>query len=269
MDADPAELLNVAYDAALEAGRFLIERRPRDLGVARTKSSPTDVVTEMDTGAERLLIEYLLGARPGDAVLGEEGGDRVAADGGASGVRWVIDPIDGTVNYLYDLPAWAVSVAAEMRGTVVAGVVHAPATGHTYTAVLGGGAQADGHPLQVGAGAPIAEALVATGFGYAAGRRARQAAVIAGLLGQVRDIRRVGSAALDLCTVATGQVDAYFERGTNYWDHAAGGLVASEAGAVVGGLRGAAAATAMVLAAPPGLFGPLHDLLVDLRADED
>lgn len=261
---DPAVLLALAVDAATAAGRLLVEDRPRDLGVG-TKSTPTDVVTVMDRRAERLLVNRLRQARPDDGVLGEEGGQRE----GSSGVRWVLDPVDGTVNYLYDLPGWAVSVAAELAGEVVAGVVHVPTYGETFAAVRGGGATRNGVPVRVSSCADLAQALVATGFGYAADRRARQAAVLAEVLPRVRDVRRLGAASVDLCAVACGRVDGYYERGLQPWDLAAGGLVAREAGAVVAGLRGAPAGEDLVLAAPPSLFPALHDLLAPLGPDRD
>lgn len=262
-DADA--LLSLALDVAQRAGTLLVEGRPRDLGVAATKSSPTDVVTEMDTASERLIVEALLAARPDDGLLGEEG----AARPGTSGVRWVIDPIDGTVNYLYGLPAWAVSIAAEYDGTAVAGVVHVPAAGETFTAVRGGGAFCNGRRLQVTTGVPLGQALVGTGFGYAAARRAVQGRVLAELIGRIRDVRRGGSAAVDLCSVAAGRLDAYYERGVQAWDVAAGALVATEAGARFEGLRGVAASPELSVAAADPLFGDLHDELVRLGADRD
>lgn len=267
MTAHPRDLLELATEVAWQAGKLLVERRPPgDLEVG-TKSSPTDVVTVMDTAAEQLIVDALLAARPDDAVLGEESG---ASRPSRSGVRWVIDPIDGTVNYLYRLPPYAVSIAAEVDGTVVSGVVHAPELGETFTASKGGGAFLDGVRLRVTEFPPTpGQALVATGFGYDAARRARQAQVLAGLLSQVRDVRRLGAASLDLCYVAAGRVDAYYERGLNAWDLAAGGLVAAEAGAVVGGLAGQPAGSDLVLAAPPGLFEQLCDLLAPLGADRD
>ena len=247
---------------------MLRDERADDLAVT-TKTTPTDVVTVMDRRAERLIVESLLAVRPGDGVLGEEGGERP----GSSGVRWVVDPIDGTVNYLYRFPYWAVSIAAESGGEAVAGAVHAPLTGETFSAVRGGGAWlgpvGTGQRLRCTSGVPLSQALVATGFGYDARRRARQAEVAAAVLPRVRDIRRAGTASLDLCAVASGRVDGYWERGLQPWDLAAGGLVAREAGAVVAGLDGRPAGEDLVLAAGPELFGPLHDLLAGERADRD
>jgi myo-inositol-1(or 4)-monophosphatase len=260
---NPWELLVLAEHAAREAARFIVERRPADLGVSETKSSPTDVVTEMDTGAERLIRKAILERRPDDAFLGEEGG----AEGGASGVRWVIDPIDGTVNYLYGLPGFAVSIGVEVGGEAVAGVVAAPRYGEVYTAVRGAGAWCNGVAISARPSTDLAGALVATGFDYRADRRERQGAVVHGLLPRVRDIRRAGSAALDLCAVAAGRIDGYFEHGRQEWDLSAGGLIAAEAGALVGGLRGAPAGEQIVIAAPPGTFAVLHDALVELGAD--
>lgn len=260
---DPWQLLELARAAADEAARLVVERRPADLGVAETKSSPTDVVTEMDTAAEQLIRKLILTQRPDDAFLGEEGG----ADSGRSAVRWVIDPIDGTVNYLYDLPHWSVSVGVEVNGVTVAGVVAAPRLGEVYTAVRGAGSWCNGARLRVRPSTDLSGALVATGFGYRAERRERQGAIVGALLPRVRDIRRAGSAALDLCAVAVGRVDGYYERGTHDWDRSAGALIATEAGARIEGFHGQPASEAMVLAAPPGTFTVLHDALVALGAD--
>jgi myo-inositol-1(or 4)-monophosphatase len=257
------DLLGLAVRVAAEAGRLLLDR-PDDLDVT-TKSTPTDVVTVMDRRAEALLVERLRAARPDDGFLGEEG----ASAEGTSGVRWVLDPVDGTVNYLYGLPGWAVSVGVEVDGVVQVGVVEVPTYGETFTAVRGRGALRNGAPIHASTCTELASALVATGFGYDASRRARQAQVVATILPKVRDIRRYGAASVDLCAVACGRVDGYFERGLQPWDLAAGGLVAAEAGAVVAGLHGAAASEDLVVAAGRGLFGPLHDLLVPLRPDAD
>ncbi len=266
-------LLSLAVDVAAEAGRLLAswraEGRPE---VTDTKSSPTDVVTEMDRAAEALITERIRAARPGDAVLGEEGG-QVAGSG--TGVRWVVDPLDGTVNYLYGLPEWAVSIAVEVDGVIVAGVVAAPRLGETYTAeATGGGAwlHRDGEEparLRCNEEVPLDHALVATGFGYDAGRRKVQGEVVGALLPHVRDIRRRGSAAVDLCMVAAGRVDAFYERGLNYWDYAAGGIIAREAGAVVGGLSGRPESTSMTVAAGPGLYPRLAGFLAGLDAERD
>ncbi len=258
-----AGLLALALEVAREAGQVLLTERPDDLGVD-TKSTPTDVVTVMDRRAEQLLVDRIRAQRPGDGFLGEEG----ASVQGSTGVRWVIDPIDGTVNYLYGLPGWSVSVAAEVDGVVEAGVVEIPTYGETFAAARGSGATRNGRAVHVSSCAELAQALVATGFGYDARRRARQAEVVAAILPRIRDIRRHGAASVDLCAVACGRVDGYFERGLAPWDLAAGGLIATEAGAVVGGLRGEAASERLVLAAGPALRPALHDLLLPLRPDE-
>jgi len=263
-DIDPAGLLDLAVGIALRAGDLLVSGRPRTLDVD-TKSTPTDVVTEMDHAAERLIVDALHVARPHDGVLGEEGAEAA----GSSGVRWVIDPIDGTVNYLYDLPGWAVSIAAQREGESVVGVVHVPSHGETFTAVRGSGAWLGGTAIRCNPAVVLDRALVGTGFSYDAGERAGQADVLRGLLPRVADIRRLGACAVDLCDVACGRLDAHYERGVKPWDHAAGGLIAAEAGAVVGGLRGAPVSTKMLLAAPPGLFEALHDVLAALGADRD
>jgi myo-inositol-1(or 4)-monophosphatase len=273
-DRDPehADLLDIAVSTAREAGRMLIDKRP-DSGpdVVLTKSSPTDVVTQMDRAAERLIIERIRALRPGDAFLGEEGGS--SGGGSGSGVRWIVDPIDGTVNYLYDLPDWAVSIAAEIDGEIVAGAIEIPHRGETYTAVRGGGAMqytsAGARRLRCATGVQLEQALVATGFGYFSERRAHQAEVLRSVLPRVRDIRRGGSACVDLCSLAAGRVDAFYERGLQEWDIAAGGLVALEAGARVEGLNGAAPGPELTIVAGPGLFEDLHDLLAPLDPARD
>ncbi|MCM3923120.1 inositol monophosphatase [Frankia sp. AiPs1] len=263
---DPDILLDVALTIAREAGALLARGREGAVAAETTKSSPTDVVTALDRASEALVARRLGELRPGDGLLGEEGSDSA----GSTGVRWIVDPLDGTVNFLYRLPNWAVSIAAEVDGEVVAGVVHAPAMGTTYTAVRGGGAFRDGTALTGSTVTTLAGALVATGFGYLESRRAAQAAVLTRVVPRVRDIRRMGAASLDLCAAAGGIVDAYYERGLKPWDHAAGGLVAAEAGLRVGGLHGRPASEDLTVAAPPALFGPLTDLLAeDPPADRD
>jgi myo-inositol-1(or 4)-monophosphatase len=230
-----------------------------------TKSSPTDVVTEADRAVERLLVDGIRAARPDDGILGEEG----ASDDGTSGVRWVIDPIDGTVNYLYGIPHWAVSIGIEVDGEAVVGVVLVPPRGELWQAVRGEGATLNGRSIHCSAVTSLEQTLVATGFGYDARRRAAQSRILPSLLPVVRDIRREGAGALDLCSVATGRVDAYFEQGLSPWDLCAGGLIAREAGARVEGLRGKPAGPDLVVAAAPGVFDALHDLLVAGDADRD
>jgi myo-inositol-1(or 4)-monophosphatase len=265
-----AELIAVAVDAALAAGEMLASRAGQ-VEVEATKSSPTDVVTEMDRRAEELIRARIGAARPSDAILGEEGGQTgELADAPA---RWVIDPLDGTVNYLYGLPDWAVSIAAEVAGEIVAGAVYLPVRGELFAATRGGGGWltcgGTRVPLRCRPGVPLSQALIATGFGYRAARRQVQGEVVAALLPRIRDIRRAGVASIDLCALAAGRIDGYYERGLNYWDYAAGALVAAEAGAVVGGLRGAPASGSMLIAAGPELFGPLAQELAALDPERD
>jgi myo-inositol-1(or 4)-monophosphatase len=259
---DTAQLLRLAEEVAREAGRLIVEGRPASLRVS-SKSTDTDPVTEMDRAAERLLVERITAARPLDGFLGEEGASVV----GTSGVTWVIDPIDGTVNYLYSIPTYAVSVGVRVGDEVVAGAVVNPVSGEVWTARRGHGAHLNGRPIAVNEAVDLAMALVGTGFGYDADRRAQQADVLRQVVTRVRDVRRAGSAALDLCAVATGRLDAYYEQGLNPWDIAAGGLIATEAGAIVGGLRGRDPGADMVLAAPAGVFAPLDQMLAALDAD--
>jgi fructose-1,6-bisphosphatase/inositol monophosphatase family enzyme len=275
---DAEALLRIAVAAAAEAGRLLAswrgDERPE---VVQTKSSPTDIVTEMDRRSEALITSRIRTYRPADTVLGEEGGQTSggpAGDGDQPGrVRWIVDPLDGTVNYLYGLRDWAVSIAAEVDGTVVAGVVEVPRHGETFTAVTGQGAWLHRGEaklaLHCSSGVPLDRALVGTGFGYDPGRRQVQGEVVAALLPHVRDIRRGGSAAVDLCSVAAGRLDAFYERGLNYWDFAAGGLIAREAGALVGGLAGRAESTSMAVAAGPGLYQQLNTFLGQLNPERD
>jgi myo-inositol-1(or 4)-monophosphatase len=258
----PAELLALAVSVARSASDLAARMRADGVAAVATKSTATDVVTAADRAVEQHVRDTLRAARPEDSVLGEEYG----ADRAAARVRWILDPIDGTVNYLYGLPLYAVSLAAEVDGEVVAGVVINVASGREWTATRGGGAFAGGARLSASGETDLGQALVGTGFGYAAERRRHQARVVAGLIEQIRDIRRMGAASIDLCLVAEGSLDAYYEKGLNPWDHAAGGLVAAEAGCLVTGLQGAPAGVEMVVAAPPALHGPLHDRLVDLDA---
>jgi myo-inositol-1(or 4)-monophosphatase len=258
----PEELLAVAVAVVRPAAEQA--RRLRTGGVEQvgTKSTETDVVTAADREVERDVVAALGRARPGDTVLGEEFGQQHAG----AAVRWLLDPIDGSVNYLYGLPWYAVSLAAEVDGEVVAGVVRNAATGQEWTALAGHGAWRGDQRLHGSRQTRLSQALVATGFGYDPARRAHQARVVASLIAEVRDIRRIGAASLDLCLAAEGAVDAYFERGLSLWDHAAGGLIAAEAGLVVAGLAGQPAGPAMLVAAPPALFRPLHDRLRALAA---
>ncbi|MFD1814044.1 inositol monophosphatase family protein [Rhodococcus gannanensis] len=281
--ADPQTLRDVAVRVAVSAAAHASARRPQVFATVGhdvrptaageeavdTKSTPTDPVTVVDTETEVLIREALASLRPGDAILGEEGG----GDSGPEGIRWVVDPIDGTVNFLYGIPAYAISVAAQVDGVSVAGAVVDVAGGSVYSAARGHGAtlhEADGsvHTLRCTAVTEVSMSLLATGFGYAPERRKRQGELIAALLPRVRDIRRIGSAALDLCMVAAGRVDAHFEHGLSPWDWAAGSLIAEEAGAVVR-LPSAESSSAdgdVTVAAAPGVAVALDDVLSQVGA---
>jgi myo-inositol-1(or 4)-monophosphatase len=260
------EIINLhefCLELAQGAGALAKERRGHGFSVT-SKSSPTDLVTGVDREVEAWLVETIAARRPSDAVLAEEGGGRV----GHSRVRWVLDPIDGTVNFLLGIPNWAVSVAAELDGVVVAGCVFNPTSGEIFHAWAGGGSYLGEHRLGGPRSVPIDRAVVGTGFGYAATRRGRQAAVVAQLLTLIADIRRIGSASLDLCAVAAGRLDAYYEVGLNPWDWSAGLLIALESGCVGSGLRGRPAGAHMTAVAAPDLAPDFFALLERLDADD-
>jgi myo-inositol-1(or 4)-monophosphatase len=257
-----AELGRLAVDLAAGAAA-LVRGAGRDAMSIGSKSTATDLVTAVDRASEQWLVDELGRVRPDDAILGEEGGGRA----GTSRVRWVVDPIDGTVNFVLGLPAYAVSVAAELDGTVVAGAVCNPATGELYRAVRDDGAYLDDVRLSGPRPVALPAAVIGTGFGYDVARREAQGAVVARLLPRIADIRRVGAASLDLCAVAAGRLDGYFEAGLSPWDHAAGGLIASEAGCIVSGLRGSEPSGRMVAAAGPDLAADLFAVLEELAAD--
>jgi myo-inositol-1(or 4)-monophosphatase len=260
--ADPDALVALAGEVARRAVDLLLAGVERGRATAETKSSATDMVSEMDRAAEDLIVTGLLAERPADGVVGEEG----AARPGTSGVRWVIDPLDGTTNYLYGHPGWAVSIAAEDDEGVIAGVVADAVHGEVFTATRGGGARRDGRPIACSDASDVTTALVGTGLGYDPVRRAAQGEVVARLLPRVRDIRRMGAAAVDLCSVACGRLDAYYERGLSWWDLAAGALIAREAGASVTAIDGGPVVPGSVLAAAPRLAAPLREVLDSLGA---
>lgn len=226
---DIEELVRLAETTAREAGGLLRDGRERARATVESKSSPTDAVTELDRASEDLIRDRLLAARPDDALLGEEGGART----GRSGLEWVVDPLDGTVNYLYGLVPYAVSIAARLEGQTIVGVVHEPASGDTFVAARGRGAFRNGTALAMRRPPGLAEALVGTGFSYQAERRRVQAGLLRHVLPALRDIRRGGSAAADLCAVADGRLDGFFEAGLHLWDVAAGALLVEEAGGEV------------------------------------
>ena len=246
---------------ALDIGRraaALVAAADRDDLRSETKSSPTDLVTRYDRASEALIVDALSATRPDDAILGEEGSERA----GTSGVRWIIDPIDGTTNFAYGFPGWAVSIGAEIDGLPAVGVVIVPTLAEEFVAWTGGGATRNGVPISVRPPVGLDQALLATGCAYDRERRARQGRVIGELAARVRDIRRMGAAAVDLCSVACGRVDAYFEIGLSPWDLAAGRVVVAEAGGLVTGAR----SDDVIIAAHPTLHAELSAVLDDLGA---
>jgi myo-inositol-1(or 4)-monophosphatase len=262
----PASLLLLAQTAARAAASVLLAERTLVLaeGASATKSSVSDPVTRADVWAQEAIAEVLVKARPDDAIVSEEGLDRP----GRSGWRWIIDPLDGTVNYLYGRDEWAVSIAVEdPLGTSIAAVVLAPALNRTYTATRGAGAWLDGQRLAVRPTSDLAHAVIGTGFSYTAATRATQAEILFRLLPSIADIRRAGSAALDLADVASGRIDAFYENDLAPWDWAAGALLASEAGAIVSELPGPAGRSG-ILASSPTLANPLTRLLSTHRPQE-
>jgi myo-inositol-1(or 4)-monophosphatase len=247
-----APLLELASDLAAEAAGLSLERLGHERSRVRTKSSATDMVSEVDEACEHLIVEGIRRARPGDGILSEEG----ASADTTTGVRWVIDPIDGTTNYLYGHPGYAISIAAEVDGETAVGVVHDPIHSDRFAAVRDGEATRNGEPIRVSTETELGSALIATGFAYTAPERVAQAELLVRVIGSIRDIRRMGAAAVDLCSVACGRVDGYYERGLNRWDLAAGALIARTAGATVGELE-----DGTLVAAPPTLYGPLRSAL--------
>jgi myo-inositol-1(or 4)-monophosphatase len=252
------ELRALAEAVAREAGARLRAAFTEPAAGVAAKSSPTDLVSAADRSAEELIRSRLLAARPDDGFLGEEGG---AADG-RSGVRWIVDPLDGTINFLFGIPQWAVSVACEDADGVIAGVVYDPPRDELWAAERDGPPLLDGEPVRASGRDDLSMALVATGFGYDADVRRAQAAVAARLLPEVRDIRRLGSAALDLVWTAAGRFDAYFERGVKHWDIAAGALIGERAGLVRRDLAPVGPSGPGLLLVTPALAEPLLALLV-------
>jgi len=255
---DEPELLSVAREAAEAAADELRRRYGERARGVRTKSGPTDLVSDADLAAESAIRSVLGARRPGDAILGEEGGET-----GEGELRWVVDPLDGTINYLYRIPAFAVSIACEDASGTLAGVVLDPIAEECFEATRSGEPMLNGEPIRAdGRAESLDLAMVATGFNYDVAVRARQADVVQRLLPRVRDIRRVGAAALDLCWCACGRYDAYFERGLNPWDVAAGTLIASRAGLTIRDLAPAEGEPAGTVAAPPALIDALLALIV-------
>lgn len=260
--ADPTTLRDLALEVARAVApelRRLAGRTP----VERTKSSDTDLVTSADRWSELEIVSRLLDARPDDGILGEE----QTSLPGTSGVRWIIDPIDATTNFVYGLAGYSISIGAEVDGEPTAGVIVDPALGHEFAAARGAGSTCNGEPIRVSDQVELSQALVATGFGYHPDRRRRQAAGLVEVIPRIRDIRRGCGAAMDLANVAAGRVDAFYERGLNPWDIAAGTVLVREAGGTVGDLDGNPTDGDFVLAAPPGLRDALAELLRSVEAD--
>jgi myo-inositol-1(or 4)-monophosphatase len=253
----PGALREIAEAVAREAGHLLRDAFAGPRVNVTAKSSPTDLVSEADHAAERLIRDRLKAARPDDGFLGEEGGDAA----GSSGLRWIVDPLDGTINFLFGIPQWAVSIACEDGEGTLAGVIYDPMRDELWTAERDGHALLDGREIHGSERSDLATTMVATGFGYDAQVRAYQAQVLARLLPRVRDIRRFGSAALDLAWTAAGRYDAFYERGLNAWDLAAGVLLCRRAGLAVRTLEPAPPAAAGVLAAPHAVVDALAEIV--------
>ena len=263
-DALAAELSAIANSLAVRAGALISEARQSGAGLVDTKSTATDMVTEYDRASERLIVDAIRAARPDDAIIGEEG----TADPGISGVSWLIDPIDGTTNFFYGLPGYAVSIAAADPDGTLAGAVYVPATHELFAAVRGRGATVNGRPIHCSTTADVSTALVATGFSYHPERRRLHIRRLQHIIGEIRDIRRFGAAAADLCYAAAGRVDAYFEEHLGPWDLAAGELIAREAGCISGDFAGGPVRPAQVLVANPNIFEPLRALINAADATE-
>jgi myo-inositol-1(or 4)-monophosphatase len=260
------ELLDLAVRFAVEAGELLLDWFERPAEGVGTKSTPTDLVSNADRESEALLMKRIAEARPGDGIVAEEGGREEST----SGLRWIVDPLDGTVNFLYGIRQWGVSIAVEDGRGAVAACVHNPIAEETFSATRDGGARLNGRPIAVSGVTDLTQALIGTGFAYDATVRREQAEVVAGVLPRVRDIRRMGSAALDFCAVACGRLDGFYERGLAHWDRAAGELIVTEAGGLVGELSAPGPTNQTdepgpvdygFFCAGPGLFDSLRTLL--------
>lgn len=263
-DSPAASDLLALAEATGDAAAELIVAKVGAAKSIDTKASNLDLVTEVDRASEELIVERLLAARPNDGILGEEG----SSVDGTSGVDWVIDPIDGTTSFVYGLPGFSVSIAARWQGETVAGYVHAPVIGARYSATLGHGTERDGAAASCSPITDLATGLIATGFSPDHERRRRQGEHFNALIPNIRDIRRMGSAALDLAAVAAGQLDAYFEIGLSEWDWAAGDLLVREAGGQTIVERDEASGRAFIAAAAPGIADEFFSLLRSLGADK-
>lgn len=265
-----AELLGVATKLATQAGTMALAGRRAGLTDVQTKSTTTDMVTEFDRACELMIVEGLTKLRPHDAIVGEEGSSR----SGSTGITWHIDPIDGTSNFMYALPNWAVSIGATDESLAKSGAPHASIVGavfvaaqnELFTATLGGGAHLNGGEIRCNDTSLLAQALVSTGFSYAPERRTVQATRVAKMIHKIRDIRRFGAASIDLCYVACGRFDAYFEENLCSWDVVAGQLIATEAGCTTGNYSGGAMTPAQTLVSAPAIFGQLGDLIAACTA---
>lgn len=266
MTTDPADAhqaLDIALRAAEIAGRGLMARFDRPAEGITAKSTSTDLVSDADREAEHAILSIIRAERPDDAILSEESGE---AEDGTSGLRWLVDPLDGTTNYLWGYPQWAVSIACHDEAGGLMGVVHDPIRGETFSAVRGGPAHLNGQVLTLEPGDDLGQALIGSGFGYDAVRRRRQATRLMGVIPHVRDMRRGGSAALDMAWVACGRLDAYYEFGVNAWDVAAGAVIVIAAGGTVQDIPAGPEGAPGTLAARPGLADPLR-AVVDAAAE--
>jgi myo-inositol-1(or 4)-monophosphatase len=255
------ELRAIAEQLARAAGDMALAGRKSGIVTATTKSSPTDMVTQYDKASEDMITAGLRELRPDDGIVGEEGASRE----GTSGITWHIDPIDGTSNFYFDIPMWAVSIGAVDDNGPIAGAVFAPALGDMFTAARGEGATLNGNRISVRENTLLSDALVCTGFSYHVSQREAHARRVATMVGQIRDIRRFGAAAIDLCFVACGRLDAYFEEHLNSWDLIAGHVIATEAGALVTNYSGDTATPQEVLASQPGVQKALIQLIADSK----
>ena len=264
---DPLRLRDLAAELVRAAGTTAYRGRRSTLDggtlVSSTKSSATDLVTQFDRAAEATIVARLHELRPDDAIVGEEG----TADAGTTGYAWLVDPIDGTTSFVYDQPTWSCSIGVAHHDTMIAGAVYLPALDELFDAALGHGARLDGRSIHASATTDLALALVGTGFSYQVDARRAQAAHLARLMGSIRDVRRFGSAAADLCFVAAGRLDAYYERYLNPWDSAAGELIAREAGAITSDFTGRPARPAEMVAAAPGLHADFIALIAATEGD--
>ena len=251
------DLLSLAVTAARAAGALLRERFHAPRTEVESKSTTTDMVTDADRAAEAMITEGIRSERPDDALLREETGEVP----GTSGFRWVVDPLDGTTNFLFGIPHWAVSIACEDADGAVAGVVYDPLRDELFTATRGGGALLNGTPIAVSGGTDLGRALIGTGFSYLPEERAAASALLPTILPRVRDIRRAGAAALDIVWVGAGRLDGFYESGLAPWDRAAGALIAREAGARIDVMPALGPNGEGLVVATPGIFEPLRDLI--------